>query len=163
MKQTIRVTLSLLAAAGLLTLCTVAFYRALVPNAHAGGAGDPQSNSSGKAHAKPCSLSTIEGTHGYTYSGTVLAGSIAAAGPITFDGEGNLSADYTASVGGVTHQGKFKGTYTVNPDCTGSATLHLPLLNLETSGTFVIVNDGDGTFFVGTDAGITVNGITKRQ
>src|SRR5690349_15467138 len=88
MKQTNRVLLSVMTAGSLLILCIVIFYRVMVPYAHATGAGDAQNNSSAQANGKGCSLKTMQGTHGYSYSGTVLGSPIAAAGPITFDGEG---------------------------------------------------------------------------
>jgi len=166
MKQTIRIAGLAIGASSLLALWTVVTHSdsgGFGPNLVAAPAPNAQQNSFEQPHGKTCSLRTMEGTHGYSYSGTVFGNPIAAAGPITFDGEGNLSAKYTVSVGGITHQGAFTGTYTVNPDCTGTATLNLPLLGITTSGTFVIVSDGQETFFVGTDPEVTVNGITKRQ
>lgn len=115
-----------------------------------------------RARARTCSPGTMQGTHGYSYEGTVMGQRIAAAGPITFDGDGNLSATYNVNLGGTPFQGAFTGTYTVNADCTGTVTLHLPLLGISTSGSFVIVSHGQETFFTGTDQGITVTGTTKR-
>lgn len=126
------------------------------------GTAAAQESSFERARTRTCSLGTMQGTHGYAYSGTVMGNNIAAAGPITFDGDGNLSATYNVSLGGKIFQGAFTGIYTVNADCTGTVTLHLPLLGISTSGSFVIVNSGKETFFTGTDTGITVTGATKK-
>jgi hypothetical protein len=115
-----------------------------------------------QARARVCSPGTMRGTHGYSYQGAVMGSAIAAVGPITFDGEGNLAATYSVSLGGQTFQGAFTGTYTVNADCTGTVTLLLPMLGLTSNGSFVIVDNGKETFFTGTDSGVTVSGATKR-
>ncbi len=125
-------------------------------------AGQPQESSFERARTRTCSPGSMQGTHGYSYSGTVMGSNIAAVGPITFDGDGNLSATYNVSLGGKIFQGAFTGTYTVNADCTGTATLHLPVLGISTNGSFVIVNSGKETFFTGTDTGVTVTGGTKK-
>jgi hypothetical protein len=104
----------------------------------------------------------MKGGHGYSYSGAVMGSAIAAVGPINFDGQGNLSATYDVNLGGTPFQGSFTGTYTVNANCTGTVTLHLPLLGITTNGSFVIVNNGQETFFTGTDPGITITGATKK-
>lgn len=130
---------------------------------HAQIANGAQDNAFERARHGRCSRRTMEGTHGYSYNGTVFgAGSIAAVGPITFDGEGHLSATYTVSLNGKPFEGAFTGTYTVDADCTGSVTLHLPLLGLTSKGNFVIVNQGRETFFTGTDPGVTITGVTKK-
>ena len=95
-------------------------------------------------------------------SGTVMGAEIAAAGPITFDGYGSLHATYNVNLGGKSFKGGFTGTYIVNDDCTGTVTLHLPILGLSSNGSFVIVNDGKETFFTGTDTGVAITGATKH-
>ena len=115
-----------------------------------------------QARSGACSLNTMKGTHGYSYSGTVMGDPIAAVGPITFDGAGNLSATYDVNWGGTPFHGGFTGTYTVDVECTGTVTLHLPVLGVSTDGAFVIINNGKETFFMGVDPGVTVTGATKR-
>jgi hypothetical protein len=121
-----------------------------------------QNNSPEPWRRRMCTPGIMKGTHGYSYNGTVNGSPIAAVGPITFDGDGNLSATYTVSLGGKKFEGAFTGTYEVNLDCTGTVTLHLPVLGVTSNGSFIIVNDGRETFFTGTDAGVTVTGVTKR-
>lgn len=113
----------------------------------------------------PChTLRSLQGSHGFTYDGTILGvGPIAASGPIQFDGRGNLSASYATNVNGVQFRGTFVGNYTVNPDGSGSVTLRLPRLGLQAHGDFVLVDDGRGTFFSCTDAGFAITGQTRRM
>jgi hypothetical protein len=109
-------------------------------------------------------LRSLHGHHGFTYDGVILGvGPIASSGPIFFDGNGNLSASYSTAVNGVTFRGSFTGTYTVRPDGSGSVTLVLPLLGLESHGDFVLVDSGNGTFFSSTDGGFSITGSTRRM
>ena len=148
-------TRAVIVAAGLLILWLISAISTerVVPKAHA---------QDSETRSRVCSLGTMKGTHGYSYSGTVMGSSIAATGPITFDGAGNLSATYNVNLGGTPFQGAFAGTYAVNADCTGTVTLQLPSLGISSNGSFVIVNNGKETFFTGTDPGITVTGETKK-
>jgi hypothetical protein len=146
---------AVMVAAGCLVLWLVSAITtdSVAPRAYAQGS---------ETHSRVCSLVTMRGTHGYSYSGTVMGSSIAAAGPITFGGAGNLSATYDVNLGGTVFHGAFTGTYTVNADCTGTVTLQLPLLGISSHGSFVIVDNGRRTYFVGTDSGVTVSGETTK-
>jgi hypothetical protein len=80
-----------------------------------------------------CSQATLKGKYGSLEQGTVVAnlgdGFPAPPFPValtaidTYDGKGNVSGTYWASFDGVPVSGPFKGTYTVNPDCTYSDTI----------------------------------------
>jgi hypothetical protein len=98
-----------------------------------------------KVHAQEealeaCSAATLNGTYALTFSGFTTRGSVAAAinnftpvaggGLVTFDGDGNLSASETVSVGGLVNPVNTTGTYTVNSDCTGTFTTPHAHLNL---------------------------------
>jgi hypothetical protein len=111
---------------------------------------------------KKCSLKSLKGCYGYSYTGTSGSGPIAAVGPINFDGDGNTSATYSVNSSGMNFQGSFTGTYTVNEDCTGAVTIHLPLLGISSNGRFVIVEEGKEALFMGTDAGVTVTGVARK-
>ena len=109
-----------------------------------------------KVHAQveateSCSLKTLEGRYSISFSGfstnptappptvpTLINAFIPVAGVgiVTFDGYGNLSDVGTTSSGGVVSPINVLGTYTVNPDCTGSFTTAHAHLNL------VIVRNG---------------------
>lgn len=118
---------------------------------------------SDRGRARRCSPRTMQGTHGYSYHGTVMGKAITATGPITFDGRGSLHATYNVNLGGMPVTGQFIGTYSVEDDCTGKVTLQLARFGISTNGSFVIVNDGKETFFTGTDDGVAITGVTKKQ
>jgi len=79
-------------------------------------------------HAAQCSLSKSAGSYGFTLIGTVILPTgpipIAAVGRADLDSGGNASGTESRSVGGGFANETFTGTYTVNTDCTGSATLN---------------------------------------
>jgi len=83
-----------------------------------------------------CSLATLHGAYGFTISGQILEGP--GTGPVngvaltTFDGQGGLiQTDFVVKSGAPagplnafrTGEG---GTYIVNADCTGTATINFP-------------------------------------
>lgn len=112
-------------------------------------------------HAGPlCPLgdATLHGTYIVSGTGTFGGVSIAAVGEITWDGQGNTTATYTASQGGSIHKGvTVTGTYHINPDCTGS--------HAESDGThydFVASPQGSGSTWISTDSGAVVIGTTVR-
>ena|SRR5271155_1541619 len=89
---------------------------------------------------KECSNATLQGSYGFTSTGTILpplfgqpsysfdgpAGPFAEVGRQTFDGDEKGETEYTATISnnGETTPGLlFKGTYSVNKDCTGTMTL----------------------------------------
>jgi hypothetical protein len=101
-----------------------------------------------------CSDATVAGTWGTTMTGTLISPINAAAAPFaavnfaTYDGVGNYWGTQTRSNNGVFSRVYFKGTYTVNSDCTGNKTTTgyadaaylTPLNTVEQD--FVLVNDG---------------------
>ena len=82
------------------------------------------------AHASACSNSTIRGTYAFTIHGQVFlpGGStllIDGLAKTTFDGKGNLTQLDAIAVNGNVAPGwaSNTGTYSVNPDCTGTFTV----------------------------------------
>ena len=77
--------------------------------------------------AGQCSLAGTAGKYGFTLTGTVILPTgpvpIAAVGRATLDAAGNASGTESRSVGGGFADETFTGTYTVNSDCTGTATI----------------------------------------
>jgi len=115
-----------------------------------------------KVHAheealEACSAATLNGTYALTFSGFTTRGPVPAAinnftpvaggGFVTFDGDGNLSASETVSVGGQVNPVNTTGTYTVNSDCTGTFTTPHAHLNL------VLLRKGREIQAVNTDPG----------
>jgi len=84
-------------------------------------------NDASHRHQPPtCTMAGRAGEYGYTWTGTMFfptgAVPVAAVGRGTFDEEGNFEATQTVSRGGTISPLTVKGTYTVNPDCTGTIT-----------------------------------------
>jgi hypothetical protein len=148
MKRIIGISLTLAVAAALLALFPDS--KRIVPVAHA------QSG---------CSVTTLSGNYGFTGSGFASPRAKAAEVPVafsgleTFDGAGNLSATFTSANNGIISAGETTtGTYSVNSDCTGSA-------SLAPAGTFnfVIVNGGVELMVIQTDPGDTVTFDAKKE
>lgn len=114
-----------------------------------------------------CSLETLKGRYGLAFHGLGTSGPVpapisefipvAGLGMVIFNGNGTLSLSETVSFGGkvaplITH-----GTYTVNPNCTGS---------LEAVGAahlnFVIVHNGREILAINTDQGrVAIDNLEK--
>jgi hypothetical protein len=83
-----------------------------------------------KADDRGCSNASLHGTYAFTSTGFVLKPGGAPVGPEgevgmqTFDGNGATTATATlVGAAGDVYQLTITGTYTVNPDCTGTFTL----------------------------------------
>jgi hypothetical protein len=79
------------------------------------------------ARAARCSSPGVAGSYGFTLSGQVILSTgpvpIAAVGKATLDAGGNVSGSESRSVGGGFADETFAGSYVVNEDCTGTATI----------------------------------------
>jgi hypothetical protein len=78
--------------------------------------------------AHECTASDAAGKYGYTSSGTIVSppiGPFTAVGSVTFTESGTFSGSQTTSVAGNLVDETIQGTYTVNPDCTGTATVYV--------------------------------------
>ena len=80
-----------------------------------------------------CGSRHLMGAWGYTETGTVVAPApsgpvqvlAAAVGTYDFDSDGTFSGTQNSSAGGTVSQDSKRGTYTLNPDCTGTLTLQV--------------------------------------
>lgn len=83
-----------------------------------------------------CSLARSAGKWSFTDQGTIIGiGPRTAVGVFAFDREGNLQNGVaTASLNGAVAGETFSGTYTVNPDCTGTISV-----DIFASGTKILV------------------------
>jgi len=84
-----------------------------------------------------CASATLRDSYGFQLRGVFIPSTtqpsavapehaqveIAATGRMVFDGRGGVTAAYTESLGGSIIPGSGAGTYSVQPDCTGSLTL----------------------------------------
>ncbi len=125
-----------------------------------------------QADDKGCSNATLTGTFGITATGSIvapppIAGPFANVGTQTFDGKGGTTGTATVSQNGNILKVTITGTYTVNPDCTGSITLNLssqnPPLSLTTHAFFVIDDSGAEFRAIQTDPGVVLTVIGRRQ
>ena len=120
---------------------------------------------------KECSNATLQGSFGYTSTGTLLdtfvpppfAGPFGEVGRQTFDGKGKTEATATLSANGNIQQVTIEGTYKVNLDCTGSMTLNVSPLQATVHADFVIDRDGAELRAIGTDSGVIESRVYRKQ
>jgi len=116
------------------------------------------------SHASACSNSTIQGSYAFTIHGTLFLPSgstlvVDGIDKVTFDGKGNFTqVDAVAMNGHLDAPGwrPGTGTYSVNPDCTGTSTIVIPG-SPDVHTQFIVSQSGNTTHFVVTDPG-TGNG-----
>ena len=125
-----------IASTTLVIVFAVVFVLGILPEAQAG-------------EHRECSTASLQGSFGFTSTGTLLALPPPSAGPFaeigrqTFDGRGdNTEGTATLSTNGTIGHVTFDGTYVVNPDCTGSMTLFVLPLGRTITLEFVIDDDG---------------------
>jgi hypothetical protein len=121
-----------------------------------------------KADDKGCTNASLRGTFIFTGTGfftspPALAGPFAEVGTQTFDGRGNTTYAATLSQNGNLVKVTATGTYTVNPDCTGTITVLVSPFAATVHVSFVI--DGTGSEFqaIETDSGVVITRIGRRQ
>ena len=107
----------------------------------------PQGGSSAE-YAARCNERTLEGKYGVSLSGLRPGAGGALEQFVgvsmqTYDGQGNFTqTDNTHGPSGVMTDQPGWGTYTVNPDCSGTKTLWLQGLPFPIENRFVIVDNG---------------------
>jgi hypothetical protein len=126
------------------------------------------SSSTLTAHASACSNSTIRGSYAFTIHGQVFLpdGStllIDGVAKTTFDGDGNLKQLDAVATNGILTPGWRSGTgsYSVNPDCTGTQTVEisgLPDLHLQ----FIVAQSGNKIHQAVTDPGLATTAEGER-
>ena len=152
MKKATRVALF---AAVLFAICFVA------------SSANAQSGFQGKV--KECSNDTLQGSFGYTSTGTLIAlpppfaGPFAEVGRQTFDGKGKTDSTATTSSNGNIVKVTIVGTYTVNKDCTGSMTLFVTPFDATVHADFVISDDGAELRAIVSDSGFVESRVYSKQ
>jgi hypothetical protein len=121
-----------------------------------------------KAANKGCSNASLVGTFAYTSTGFIVAapipslvGPLAEVGTQTFDGKGGVSFAFNSSQNGNVGPGTATGSYTVNPDCTGTFTEATPMFTSHFS--FVIDTAGAGFQAICQDPGVVVTRTGRLQ
>jgi hypothetical protein len=115
-----------------------------------------------QSNSPACNDELIKGNYGFTVQGAKLGGLGPTGAQIgvamtEFDGKGNLTQIDTVTIDGkvvadFTHT-PATGTYTVNPNCTGSFTLDFTDGRPTVTAAFVVVNGGAEIDTVVTSAG----------
>jgi len=120
------------------------------------------------AHAKGCSNANLKGTFAEKDSGFFTnpppAPASLFAGVIldTFDGNGTITATGFVSIDGTVSPQTENGTYTVNPDCTGTYEVTIAP-GVTAHAFFVIDDDGNELQIIPTDPGTVVTCIARKQ
>ncbi|HEX6824377.1 MAG TPA: hypothetical protein VF123_20115 [Candidatus Sulfotelmatobacter sp.] len=120
------------------------------------------------ASARACDNTTIRGTYAFTIHGTIFLPNgatlvIDGIAKETFDGKGNESQVDAVATNGVLTPGwrPGSGTYSVNPDCTGTQTIvveGLPDLHLQ----LIVAQGGNKIHQVVIDPGIATTAEGER-
>lgn len=115
-----------------------------------------------EAEAVRCSTKTLNGTYGYSFSGTAPFGAFTSVGIQRFDGSGHFTSTETdAAAGQILRSIPLTGTYTVNADCTGSMVAQGP--GFTVTADFVIVNNGASLYSIVTEADTNAAGVFTKQ
>ena len=111
-----------------------------------------------------CTVSSFQGAFGYTFTGLagVNAQPFAAVGRLVADGQGNVSGAETQSDNGEISGRNYTGTYTVNPDCTGSQVTN-DNFGKTVKCDFVIASGGREIQVIETDANTAIVGTLRQQ
>ncbi len=124
--------------------------------------------STSTAHASGCGNWTIKGTYAFTLHGQILIPNgptirVDGIDKVTFDGNGKfVQYDAVAENGAIAPGWRpGSGTYSVNPDCTGTQTIvlqGLPDLHLQ----FIVAQSGNTIHQVVTDPGFNTTAEGER-
>jgi hypothetical protein len=122
-----------------------------------------------QANDEGCNLATVKGVYGIATAGlvsTTFAGDpqpigefvpLSAVGTFSFDGRGTTSRSLTISFGGATFPVSDSGPYTVNADCSMSATYS------DGTWSMTIIGRGKEIKAMNTAPGTVVQGILTKQ
>jgi len=116
---------------------------------------------------KGCSNSMLRGSYAQLGSGVITAppdqaGPFANVGTLVFDGNGGLTGTLVVSQSGVSAQAIETGTYTVNPDCTGTYTVQIDPFGITSQASFAIAAGGDEIEILSTDPGAVITCVAKK-
>jgi hypothetical protein len=120
------------------------------------------------AEDHPCSNRSVAGAYGYTTTGTRLGiGPVAGVGIFTLDRNGDLSGKQTVSFNGTIADETYTGNYTVNSDCTGTATLvvvsSIPAFNRTSTLDLVWVDNSNAIRMIFTNAQTIITVDAKKR
>ncbi|HXJ92699.1 MAG TPA: hypothetical protein VMT20_07425 [Terriglobia bacterium] len=112
----------------------------------------------GAQATQSCSNRTLKGAYGATITGTIAGLPFAELDLVNADGKGNFSGTGTVSYNGSVSSVTFTATYSVNSDCSGSASLSTGVTQ-----NLIIKTDGSEVQFIATSSPeAQVTGDAKR-
>jgi hypothetical protein len=121
-------------------------------------------------NGKTCSNATLKGDYGIQASGFQFippgpSQFFVLAGLRTYDGNGGFTTTSNANglTSGPAPNQTAVGTYHVNPDCTGTATVVVQQIHVTLVSTFVIVDQGKGVFEIAMNAGSPASLIARKK
>lgn len=118
-----------------------------------------------------CTNESFKGVYGYVHNGAFYYqdgsgnwGYYAAAGKMAADGNGAVANTESASFDGYVQRNQnYSGTYTINADCTGTATFTDSSGKTIANFDLVLSNGGKDIQMVETDADTMISGTAKLQ
>jgi len=120
------------------------------------------------SHASDCSNSTIRGSYAFTIHGSIVLPDrstllVDGLAKQTFDGNGNFTQVDAVAVGGNLPPGwrPGSGTYSVNPDCTGTQTIVIPG-NPDVHLQLIVAQSGNTIHQVVIDPGVAATAEGER-
>jgi hypothetical protein len=120
------------------------------------------------SHASACSDSTLRGSYAFTIHGSIIlpGGSTLLVDGLakqTFDGNGNFTQVDAVAVGGNLPPGWRPGwgTYSLNPDCTGTQTIVIPG-NPDVHLQLIVAQSGNTIHQVVIDPGVAATAEGER-
>ena len=119
-----------------------------------------------RAERKECSVATLEGSFvrkdtGFVTAPPAIAGPLAGVSLVTFDGYGKFTSAGFSSLNGNVSESTGTGTYTVNPDCTGTYT-SVSSTGREGTAFFVIADNGNEMHILPTNTGASITCIARK-
>lgn len=111
-----------------------------------------------------CTAGTASGTYGYQMAGRIVGfGPFLVNGLFTHFPNGTMDADVQLVVGPASFPAAGTGgSFTINPDCTGSGSFLVAALGLTVTYNFIATDGGDQIELLNTNPGIVLHGIARR-
>jgi hypothetical protein len=133
-----------------------------------GAAGPILSSAGGTVHAAGFTAKNMSGGYGFS----IVTLGAAATGVITADGNGNITGEETANVAGLSCHGTLTGSYTVEADGAGAATIFLTedatssakgCQPLATHFSLALTDGGRQILMAEQDATVVATGVATKQ
>lgn len=117
--------------------------------------------------ARQCNPGSLQGSYADQAAASVIPGGFSPAvctGVFNFDGNGNLTAKEAHSFNGqIIPEANYKGSYTVNANCTGVMTITSVEFGFTGKQNFAITEGNKEIFYVVTDPGVVSSGVMRKM